>query len=322
MKFLITALKIVITTAFFLLLFQIFNVKIASLVTEIKDWRYLAAAASMPLTIIPFISINRWKLFLRVSGIVESFFTLWHINLKALFQGLIIPSTQGFDVLRIFYIDQRHPKHRGRAGSTVFIERMIGFVLLCLLSIVAIMSVAKLRDFQPLFLTIIAITVAVFLGLGLILSKTLHGFYTGYNFKNKIITRLFNYIETFHGAIVYFPYRKVLPLSLVWIAAFQLATVFTIYLVFCAYGYDIPFVQHVAIYPVIAILSMVPITIGGFGVREGFFVYFYALVGVPPSVAMGVSIVQYIILILVPATLGGMLILWEIITRRAVDISK
>ncbi|MDV7391586.1 lysylphosphatidylglycerol synthase transmembrane domain-containing protein, partial [Arthrospira platensis SPKY1] len=202
-----------------------------------------------------------------VSGIIEGFFALWHINLKAQFQGLMIPSTQGFDILRIYYIDQRHPNRRGLAGSTVFIERMIGLVLLCLLSLAALPFIIRSREFFPLYLTIILISATVLVAMVLILSKKLHGFYTGHKFKNKTVARIFEYFDKFHGAVVYFPYKKVLPLSLIWIAGYQLAVVFTIYLVFCAYGYNIPFIQHVAIFPVIAILSMLPITIGGFGVR-------------------------------------------------------
>lgn len=311
MKHAVSAFKIVVTIVLFALLFRSFNIKASALVTAMDDWRYLIGATIMPLTLTPFLAIKRWQLFLRVSGIVEHFFSLWRINLISAFQGLLIPSTQGFDLLRIYYIDRRHPNHRGVAGSTVLIERVIGLVLLVLLSLVALPFSIRGPEFMPLFLTIAAVAAAAFLGLALILSKTLHGLYTGKKFTNVTITRILGYVDTFHGAVVHFPYRRVLPSSLVWIAGFQLANIFTIYLVFCAYGYVIPFLQHVAIFPVIAILSMAPITIGGFGVREGFFVYFYSLVGVPPAVAVGASILQYVILLLVPAGLGGALLLWE-----------
>ena len=316
MKYVITGLKFVVAVGLFALLFRIFNIRASALVTEIKDWRYVVGAVFLSLTIVPFISTRRWQLFLRFVGVVESSFSLWSINLKALFQGLIIPSTQGSDILRIYYIDKRNPNRRGHAGSTVLVERMLGFVLLCLLSIVAILSCFRSREFVALISTAIAINATVFVIFGLILSKKIHGFYSGHKFECKTIARVFDYIDTLHGAIVYFPYRKILPSSLVWIVAYQFSIVAVIFLAFGAYGYTIPFVQHLAIYPVIAILSLAPITIGGFGVREGLFVFFYSLIGVPPAVAVCVSVLQYIILILLPASLGGFLFLWESVSNR------
>ncbi|MNI75130.1 hypothetical protein D3C73_1312570 [compost metagenome] len=85
------------------------------------------------------------------------------------------------------------------------------------------------------------------------------------------------------------------------------------YLVFRAYGYDIPFIQHFALYPVIAILTMVPITVGGLGVREGFFVYFYGLLDVPANIAVGASLANYTLMALIPATCGGFIYLWDTI---------
>lgn len=315
-------IKLLITISLFVLLFHQFEIKLLSLVTEINNWNYLLIAVCIRLTVVSFISVNRWRFFLRVAGIRENFFVLWYINWISLFQGLLLPSTQGFDVVRIYYIEQRHPNKQGIAGSTVFIERIIGIILLCLLSLVALPFIIHSWDFLPLYLTIIAVSSMVFMALILVLNKKIYKSYSGYKFKNKIMALVFSYIDKFHGAIVYFPYRKALPISLVWIAGFQLATVFVIYLIFCAYGYAIPFIQHVAIFPVIAILSMAPITIGGFGVREGFFVFFYSLIGVPPTVALGVSILQYIILILVPAALGGLLYLWESLRGSAIGYPK
>lgn len=322
MKHTVSALKFGLAVVLFVLLFRNFNIKVSALATEIADWRYLVAALCTSLIIPPFLAIRRWQLFLRVSGIIEGFFALWRILLIALFQGLMLPSTQGSDVLRIYYIDRRHPNRRGVAGSTVLIERMIGLVLLVLLSIVALPFSIRGPELLPLFLTIAAVGATVFLALALVLNKKLHGLYSGKKFANVTITHILGYIGKFHGAVVHFPYRKVLPSSLFWIAGFQLANIFTIYLVFCSYGYVIPFLQHVAIFPVIAILSMAPITIGGFGVREGFFVFFYSLVGVPPTVAVGASILQYIILMLVPAALGGVLLLWGTLGPGCIRLSK
>jgi hypothetical protein len=248
---------------------------------------------------------------LRAVDIDERLGLLWRINWVSMFQGTLLPSSQGFDLLRIYHLERRHADRRGVAGSTVFIERMMGVVLLCALSLVALPFVIGGAELWPLFLTVMSISATIGMAVWVILSRRLHGLYTGRKFANQKIARVFKLVDLFHGAIVNFPFGKVFPQSLAWIAGLQLAVVFTVYLVFRAYGSDVPLVVHLAIFPMISLLSIVPITIGGFGVREGFFVFFYSLVGVSPTVAVGTSIIQHLLLYYVPALVGGVMYLWD-----------
>lgn len=311
MKRIRSSFSALVSIALLLLLYRMFDLRASELATGIVDWRYLVAAVVMPTFVIGFITINRWQLFLMAAGIKENFLSLWRINLIAMFRGLVLPSTQGYDVMRIYYIERRHPDKQGLAGSTVFVERAIGLVLLCLFSAAALPFVAQTPEFMPLVLIVAGICVGVFSTLALILSRRLHQCYAGARFRNPTLSRAFTYIARFHGAVVHFPLGQVLAAAVFWIMCFQLSVVTTVDLVFRAYGCDIPFIQHLVMYPVIAVLSMVPITLGGFGLREGLFLYFYGLVGISPVVAVGASILVYMILILVPATLGGAIVLWE-----------
>mgnify|MGYP001112029718 FL=1 len=58
---------------------------------------------------------------------------------------------------------------------------------------------------------------------------------------------------------------------------------------------------------------MIPLTIGGLGVREGFFVYFYGLLDVPPNIAVSASLANYTLMVLIPAAGGGIIYLWDTI---------
>ena len=120
-----------------------------------------------------------------------------------------------------------------------------------------------------------------------------------------------SYAEKLHAGAINFPYKRALLPSVILIGCYQGSLISVVYFVFRAYGYDIPFMQHFALYPVIAILTLVPITIGGLGVREGFFVYFYSMIGVPPQVAIGVSLVNYSLMALLPAVFGAVVYLWS-----------
>lgn len=63
--------------------------------------------------------------------------------------------------------------------------------------------------------------------------------------------------------------------------------------------------------PLIYILSMIPLSISGLGIREGFFVYFYGLIGVEPSIVIAVSLINYLILSVVPALIGGIIYIFS-----------
>ena len=223
-----------------------------------------------------------------------------------MFQGIILPSSQGFDVLRIYYIEKRHPEQRGKVGSTILIERMIGFVVLCLLSLF-FSIIVEIPNKKQILIIISAICLALLGAIVLLLNKKLNAILSSKQFKNKYINKVYSYFTKFSNSLAYFPYNKVLLSSIGLILLFQLSTIASVFLIFKAYGIDIPFYTHISLYPIISILSLIPITISGFGIRESFFVYFYSMLGVPPEIAVAVSLMNYIVLTIVPALFGALI---------------
>jgi len=311
-------LKIGLTIGILFFVMNKFNVDLLTLFSNIKNVNYLYINYIIPLLILPLISGNRWKLFLKQFGIEESVWSLIKINWVSIFQGLILPSSQGQDFIRIYRIEKRHPLKRGSAGSTIIIERMIGFVVLCLLSLVFSILNTELTNQKQVILIIGGITFTLFVVIALLLNKNLHLYISIKSFKNRYMQIGFSYFDKIYKAIAYFPYRKVMFSSVVLILLFQIATIFSVYLIFKAYGFDIPLYQHISLYPIISILSMIPITISGFGIREGFFVYFYSQIGVPADVAIGVSLTNYMIIVLTPALIGSLFYLIDIFKKEKI----
>ena len=62
--------------------------------------------------------------------------------------------------------------------------------------------------------------------------------------------------------------------------------------------------------PLINLITLVPISIGGFGVREGSSVYFLGLVGVPAADAIVLALAVYALLALVAAAGAGICTVW------------
>lgn len=285
------------------------------LISSIKSFRYIFIALVIPLFIIPIISSNRWRLFLHYVGVDETAVTLMKINFISMFQGLILPSSQGFDVLRIINIETKHPEQRGKVGSTIIIERMIGFVVLCFLSLI-FSIIVDIPNKGKVLVLIGGITIVLMIIVTLLLNKRVNSYLSEIQFKNQLLNRCYQYFNNFATSLTYFPYKKVLFSSVFLILLFQLSTILSVSLIFKAYGVCILFPTHISLYPIISLLSLVPITIGGFGIREGFFVYFYSQLGVPAEIAVSVSLMNYVVLSIVPALMGSILYIIDIFKKK------
>jgi uncharacterized protein (TIRG00374 family) len=314
----LTLLKFLIAIFICAFLIYTFDLKLTAFISDITAWHYLALAAVIPVTFSSFFSVNRWQVFLRLNSIDEALVSLWKINLASQFQGLILPSSQGADAFRMFHIERRHPKKRGTAGSTVIIERMMGLLVLCTFTLFSLPFLPESGNYALLIMTVGAVSSIAVATQIILTSKKIHTLYSCRTVKNPMLSLLLGYIQKLHASTINFPYRHALTSSLLFICFYQISLISVVYLVFRAYGYDIPFIQHFALYPVIAILTMVPITVGGLGVREGFFVYFYGLLDVPANIAIGASLANYILMVLIPAACGGLIYLWDTIRENCV----
>lgn len=92
----------------------------------------------------------------------------------------------------------------------------------------------------------------------------------------------------------------------------HLLIVLTIYVLSRGFGLDITYFQCFMVVPIIMLLSMLPISFSGWGVREGMMIVAFGLMGFPADKALAVSITFG--LAMIAASLpGGLLWLW---TRR------
>ena len=302
-----TIIRVIISLVILAVIFLRMDVDVYSLLAAVKNPVCLAAAFLIPFTLMPIFSINRWKLFLGMSGIKEKFSTLFTINYIAQFHGMILPSAQGQDVFRIYQIEKRHPEKRGQAGSTVLIERMFGLILLILFSLFSLPFAAESGDVRMCAVLISASAVLTFAAVAAVCTPWGYRLYVGHRTRFDIINKAIDYLEKVHRSMITFPYRKVILSSVFFIAGFQLSTVLIVYLLFCACGCYMPFFDHLALFPLIAILTMIPVTIAGFGIREGFFIYFYCKMGITPPTALTVSLTYYILTGITPSLFGGLI---------------
>lgn len=88
---------------------------------------------------------------------------------------------------------------------------------------------------------------------------------------------------------------------------FQLAFILNCYYVGRAFGItQLSLIGFIFVVQISGILSMIPISVGGIGVREGAFVILASALGAPKNIATIVSLVLLVI-ILIPGIAGGII---------------
>jgi len=267
---------------------------------------WLVMAFVIPVGLVSFISVNRWKVFLACMGINESVVRLWRIYLISQFQGLVLPSTQGFDAVRMYHIARLHPEHAGGASGSVLIERMFGVLIWCAMAMFGLPFVLRHLSVKlPVALIVIGFFITAVMGVMVVFNDRIHSMYIGKRPKFRLLARIVSFIGAMHDSVLHFPYAKVFRTTIAMILVCQISAIIVVWLVFLACGVSVPLYVHLAFYPVIAIIAMMPVTIGGFGVREGAFVWFYSFLGVAPERAICVSVVNYFAVAIVPAIVGA-----------------
>lgn len=298
-----TITKITLTLGILAFVIYKMNISTKDLIHTVTNVNYFVLAMIFPTLITTSISVNRWKIFLSMIGVKEDFWHLVSINFESTFLGLVIPSSQGFDLLRIYKIEKCHPEHRGRVGSTVIVERLMG--LICLL-IIAILSWLYLGSNDSL-VSIIGLIFIIGVVITLILNKKC------YKTIQKILNRIpfakkfFNYIGKLYSGLHFFPYNEKVIWSIFLIFLLQLSNILVVAFLFEACGVDIPFIYHLCYQPLISVITMLPLTFGGIGIREGGFAFFYLQNDIPSNIIIFVSLLYYFVMTLVPALIGGLI---------------
>lgn len=98
------------------------------------------------------------------------------------------------------------------------------------------------------------------------------------------------------------------PVFLAMTFAEQGAPLIILYLLAVAFGFDITFVQIVAVFPIVKFLGRLPFSLDAFGVQEALIVFLFSLAGVSTEVAFALSLSHRVMTLagLAVGTLGWM----------------
>ncbi len=302
-KSFIIALKTIVSIS--LLLFLLLNIEWDKVLENLKNANiFLLLIASFLNLTERFELTFKWNLLLKVRNISVKFGRLFLINAIGSFLGIFLPSSLGTDVVRGYYLVKDNSE-KSVSISSVFVDRVLGMFSLLTFGVVSVFFAGDLIDKFNIKFYVVALFIIVFIGF-YIFQRT-----ESVNFIQNLLKRIKNKkivdnILSLHNSILeYKKHPKTLSFAFIITLLVQVTRVLTYYFIALAFNIHIPIVYFFLFIPLIMLVMMIPISIGGLGVKEGTFVAFFTLIGMSVNDAVIISFMNSFLDILNTLILGG-----------------
>ena len=240
----------------------------------------------------------RWHLILRTAGLPLPWAKVFSIFFIGQFFNSFMLGACGGDLARAYYVARAWPGKRAEAATTALIDRAVGLLVL-----VAFASAVIAYRFHLFFDHIgnrwMGYVMISFLGgavilLTLLLRKNLFEHWPFFQRWEKqtalgaTFRRIYDALFLFHGhpralsGAVVLSFLNMILLTLACVCLGRSLNV------------ELRVRDYFTVFPVITVLSSLPLTPGGLGVREGLFVELLNTLGVAASKALPLSLLTYL----------------------------
>ena len=263
--------------------------KFVNLLLNVR-WEYVIASVLL-MFILNFSSSLKWYMLLKSKQIKISIWRVYAYYGIGRFFNLILPTSMGGDVVRIFQLGKYTGK-KHTAAASVIVERFSGLVVLMLMSIAAVILNLKIFDqiwlSVALFTGFLALTVIIWI----ILDVRIFGYFQKkIGNKYKIIAKVFNKLEKIRQTIIEFKSDKhAMTWAIINSIIFQLLAVVNVWITSKAFSDELGFVTCLVAVPVILFIMNIPFSIGGIGLMEFGYVFTLSLFGVSPSLSISTAL--------------------------------
>jgi glycosyltransferase 2 family protein len=239
----------------------------------------------------------QWRMLLSSDDIHLTLKKVQSCYFVGLFFNNFLIGGAGGDVFRMLDVSKSSKKGTG-AVSSVLLDRMMGFLVMSGMTVLAIPFALRLKHFGGTFWTSFFVMVAgwVFL-LSFFFSKRFAKLFT-WVLHPFIPAKMQVKMREVYRKIHAFGRQQALLLRTVLISlTVQSARILTHYLVARSFGVTVPPVYYFLFIPIIAIMATLPVSIGGIGLREQTGVVLFTLVGMTAVQAVAVEFTSYLVAI-------------------------
>jgi glycosyltransferase 2 family protein len=240
---------------------------------------WLAAIGTLAITQI--VSALRWQMLARPLGFERSLWQYTGFYFIGMYFNLLLPTSVGGDVVRAWYLDDRSGR-RLAAFVAVFLDRLSGLLMLLALACVAV----ALRPKNLLLPAWIPWTVWGTAG-GIVSGLALLPLLARRSQRARLRARqLRSVFDTLRSP-------RLLAATTLLSLVVQAANVLIVWLVGTAIGAQVPGAYYWIVVPMISLLTLLPISVNGMGLRENGMAVFLAPLGIGEGTALTLSLLWF-----------------------------
>jgi len=249
-----------------------------------------------------FVMAWKWIILLRTQGSIVSFRAITELTFISTFFGLFLPSILGGDLVRAYGL-AKNISNANLSISSVLIDRTIGVS-----SMMAISLVSAFGSYSYIANSRILMVVFIFAGIFGVLVLLVFSS-SGPKLLDKLLPfkgwdALRKKLKSIYDSFLQFKaYKTVLLYAIALSFASQIMRIAVVYFSSLSLNLSTDFIYFLIFVPLTIILSILPVSIAGIGIREGAFIYFFTQVGMTSSSAFTLALLVYFLPII--GTLPG-----------------
>ena len=241
----------------------------------------------------------RWCLIARRVGFVESMGDFLRYYFVGMFFNLFGPSTLGGDVVRALYLGASAGR-RTVAMHTVVFDRLSGLIMLVVVAVSAIVLFGRFGLPLPMIAVVIASGAAMTIGWFLV-PPLARRFLSSDGRMNRLVER---------DLKPFWRDRRLLVRTAGISVGFHIVQASSLILLGSAISMHVDWRYYFIFHPLVTVLSAVPVSVAGLGIREAGYVWFLQRQGVAIDTATAFGILWFAVL-LASSLVGGLVYLWS-----------
>jgi uncharacterized protein (TIRG00374 family) len=240
------------------------------------------------------LSAYRWQLFLSVKGIDIPLKKLFSFYMVGMFLNNFIPGAVGGDVVKAYDL-YKSTQQAEIAVTSVFLERFTGLVGLGIIAVVA--ALVGFQKVQSPLIWFLVISTALFLVTAILciwhdgLSRRCVGL-LGWLMPSRVSEKF----EKFHLALHSYKFHpRTMLLAVLLSVILQLLFAFYYVIAAEALKINLDIFYFILFLPIVTIVTMLPLSIGGLGIREAILVLLFAQVNIASADILSISLTVHVI---------------------------
>lgn len=257
------------------------------------NWLWIGVVVFFGCTVLATV---RWKILLNVQGIDMGWVRTWQLFMIGMFFNLFMLGSTGGDVVKMFLTMREARNNKAAALLSVFMDRVIGMMALILISLGFLYFRYDVLSHSPASAALLATLLWLLAGAVVVTVGMFVGSAFGWvHFLPRWTPLRGRIVEVSAACHMYAKgWRQTIWAFLVSFPLFAMFFV-TFYCAARAFTDVLGLVDIFSVLPIVAVITAIPISVSGIGLRESLFVQLLAPFGVGAAVATLISVTGFLI---------------------------